>query len=127
MSKTLLEQYVSSESRMRRFQQERAISAVTGLICELMEQKQINRAMLAEKLGKSKGWVTQLLEGDANKTIRTVADVLAVLGEELRVTSRPISIGPEKPRMLKLASGTWAARRWDHPIPVEPPKVSVAG
>lgn len=122
MAKTLLEEFVSSPARMRRFQQERAISAVTGLICETMKKEGTGRAELAEKLGKTKGWVTQLLDGEANKTIRTVADVLAVLGQELRVSSQPIQIGPQKPVTLKIFAGSWTKpQSWQ----AEPLQVSV--
>lgn len=47
------------------------------------------------QLGKSKGWVTQLLDGEANKTIRTIADAFAVLGQEYCSFYRPIRIGSQ--------------------------------
>jgi len=43
-------------------------------------------------MGQSKGWITQLLDGEKNKTIRTVADVFAVLGREFCGFQRPIQI-----------------------------------
>lgn len=93
MAKTLVEQYVEDPSHMRLYQQERAIYEVTELIESVMDEKGVSRADLARKLGKSRGWVTQLLDGEANKTIRTIADVLAVLGREYRSFQRPIQIG----------------------------------
>jgi transcriptional regulator with XRE-family HTH domain len=93
MAKTLVEQYVEDPTHMRLFQQERAIYEVTELIESVMGEEGMTRAELARKLGKTKGWVTQLLDGEANKTIRTVADVLAVLGREYRSSQRPIHIG----------------------------------
>src|SRR5438876_847735 len=93
MVKTLVEQYVESPAHMRLFQQERAIYEVTELIESVMEADGVSRAELARKLGRSKGWVTQLLDGEANKTIRTVTDVLAVLGREYHSFERPIQIG----------------------------------
>jgi hypothetical protein len=79
-SKTLVENFVDDPKKMRLYQQERAIYEVTELIESVMAEKHVKRADLAKMLGKSKGWVTQLLDGEANKTIRTVADTLAVLG-----------------------------------------------
>jgi ribosome-binding protein aMBF1 (putative translation factor) len=92
MSKTLVEQYVDDPNHMRLFQQERAIYEATELIESVMKRNGVSRTELAKQLGKSKGWVTQLLDGEANKTIRTVADVLAVLGFQLRSSADPIRI-----------------------------------
>jgi hypothetical protein len=93
MSQSFLEEFVESSSGMRRYQQERAISEAVGLICEVMDEQNISRSDLANMLGKTKGWVTQLLDGETNKTIRTIADVLAVLGREYHSSERPIQIG----------------------------------
>jgi transcriptional regulator with XRE-family HTH domain len=90
--KTVVEEYVAHPAQMRLFQQERAIYEVTELIESLLKEAGISRAEFAKRLGKTKGWVTQLLDGDSNKTIRTVADACAVLGHEFRVSSQPIQI-----------------------------------
>jgi transcriptional regulator with XRE-family HTH domain len=92
VAKTLVEQYVEDPVHMRLFQQERAVYEVTELIEAVMAELGISRSQLAAKLGRSKGWITQLLDGDRNKTIRTVADVLAVMGREFRSSQRPIQI-----------------------------------
>lgn len=94
-STTLVEQFVANPAHMRLFQQERAIYEVTELIEVLMGELGVSRADLAKRLGKTRGWVTQLLDGEANKTVRTVADVLAVLGHEFRSFSQPIRISTE--------------------------------
>ena len=108
MSKSFLERFVESQPNMRRFQQERAILQATGEICVALESQSLTRAELAERLNKTPGWVTQLLDGKKNKTIRTVADVLAVLGREMHISSRPISIGS---RTAEPTAGSLAARR----------------
>jgi transcriptional regulator with XRE-family HTH domain len=82
---------------MRLFQQERAIYEVTELIESVMAELGVTRAELARRLGKSKGWVTQLLDGEANKTIRTVADAFAVLGREFRSFQTTIRISNVAP------------------------------
>jgi transcriptional regulator with XRE-family HTH domain len=96
MKKTLVEKYVENPTHMRLFQQERAIYEVTELLESVMHETGVTRSQLAKKLGKSKGWVTQLLDGEANKTIRTVADAFAVLGREYCSFQRPIQIGKPK-------------------------------
>jgi transcriptional regulator with XRE-family HTH domain len=92
MKKTLVEEYVEAPVHMRLFQQERAIYEVTELLEDAMRQLGITRSELAAKLGKSKGWVTQLLDGEGNKTIRTIADAFAVLGLEYRSFYKLIQI-----------------------------------
>lgn len=92
MKKTLVEKYVEDLEHMRLFQQERSIYEVTAMLEALLEAKGVTRAELAKRLGRTKGWVTQLLDGEANKTIRTVADVCAVLGQEYHSSHSPIDI-----------------------------------
>lgn len=93
MPKSLVEEYLEDPMHLRLYLQEGAIMAVTDLIEEAMETEGVSRAELARRLGKSKGWVTQLLDGEANKTIRTVADVLAVLGYAYHSSHEPIRVG----------------------------------
>jgi transcriptional regulator with XRE-family HTH domain len=93
MTKTLVEQYVEDPIHMRLFQQERAIYEVTELIESVMSELGITRSQLATRLGQTRGWVTQLLDGEKNKTIRTIADVLAVMGREYCSFQRPIRVG----------------------------------
>lgn len=90
MTKTLFDEYVSDPLNMRAFQQERAIFQVTSLIEDTMEREGISRAALAKRLGTQKSRVTELLDGEGNKTVRTIADVFAVLGYEYHGHIRPI-------------------------------------
>lgn len=92
MTKTLVEEYVADPLHMRLFQQERAIFEVTEQLEEAMREGGVSRSELATRLGKTKGWVTQLLDGEANKTIRTVADAFAVLGLAYRSFYGPIQL-----------------------------------
>ncbi len=60
--------------------QEELILEVTETLCELLEKEKTSRKELADRLGKTKGFVSQLLKGSRNLTLRTVADILHVLG-----------------------------------------------
>jgi hypothetical protein len=93
MTKTFVEEFVENPQRMRLYQQERAIYEVTEQLESLMTHLGVSRAELARLLGKSRGWVTQLLDGEANKTIRTVADTFAVLGQEYHSSYHQIKVG----------------------------------
>ena len=66
--------------------QEELILEVTETICDILENEKISRKELADRLGKSKGFVSQLLNGGRNLTLRTVADILHVLGYKVSLT-----------------------------------------
>lgn len=53
--------------------------AVSERICEAMERKGISRADLAEKLGVSRPWVTKLLTGNRNLTLKSLVCVANAL------------------------------------------------
>jgi transcriptional regulator with XRE-family HTH domain len=63
--------------------QEELILEVTETICDILEKEKISRKELADRLGKSKGFISQLLNGGRNLTLRTVADILHVLGYKI--------------------------------------------
>lgn len=64
---------------------ESLVAAAAEAIAVLMEAQSLNKAEVARRLGKSRAWVTQLLNGKANMTIRTLAEVTFVLGGELTI------------------------------------------
>jgi len=66
------------------------IMEVTETLCEILENEQVSRKELAERLGKSKGFISQLLNGGRNLTLRTVADILHVLGYKLNLTAEKV-------------------------------------
>jgi transcriptional regulator with XRE-family HTH domain len=80
MKTTILDEYLEDEEFRRLFAQEDLILEVTETICELLENEKVSRKELADRLGKTKGFVSQLLNGGRNLTLRTVADIRHVLG-----------------------------------------------
>jgi len=75
------------------------VTDTADLVAGLMEQQGVTKAELSRKLGKSRAWVTQLLSGKANMTIRTFAEVTHVLGARVRLAaesqhSKPAGRGP---------------------------------
>lgn len=70
---------------------------------ELMEQTNTSRAELARRLGKSRAWITQLLSGESNVTLKTLAEVAFALDAEFELQTRPISRASNR------------AKRWDAP------------
>ncbi|MEE9296625.1 MAG: helix-turn-helix transcriptional regulator [Phycisphaerae bacterium] len=88
---TLTEKLTKTEEGMRLYQQERAILELTELVCQLMHEQDLSRAELARCLGKTKGYVTQLLDGRTNMTVRTISDVFTALGRAVHFQDGSLS------------------------------------
>jgi len=88
MNTALKDNLKYDSEEMKFYLEEKVILDITELIAELMEKRNIKKTTLAEKLQKSKGYITQLLDGRANMTLRTVANVLWALDSDLVVRTR---------------------------------------
>jgi transcriptional regulator with XRE-family HTH domain len=62
----------------------------TELISELMLAKGLTRAELAKRIGKTRGFVTQVLAGNRNMTLRTLADLAFALDARVKVFAQPL-------------------------------------
>jgi len=80
----------------RLFAIESLAGSASNIIAELMEQQGVNKAELAKRLKKSRSWITQLLSGKANMTIRTLAEVAHALGGEVEITGRVVDVHTRK-------------------------------
>jgi len=79
--KTIYEEWVDNDKEFERMMaQEKFILSATESICGIMNKNQITRSDLAKNLGKTKGYVTQVLSGNRNITLRTLADIIHCLG-----------------------------------------------
>jgi antitoxin component HigA of HigAB toxin-antitoxin module len=63
--------------------QEELILDVTELILEKMEDANLNKSQLAERLGTNKSHITQLLRGSRNMTLRTISDIFFELDQRI--------------------------------------------
>jgi antitoxin component HigA of HigAB toxin-antitoxin module len=95
---TSLEEYLEDPEFAKLLAQEELILEVTETLCELLEKEKISRKELAERLGKSKGFISQLLNGGRNLTLRTVADILHVLGYRVALTPYKAGKPGQKPK-----------------------------
>lgn len=68
-----------SASEIRRMEQD-LIGRTTQTILTIMKKKGVAKAELARRLGTTNAYVTQLLAGDRNLTLRTIAGIAASLG-----------------------------------------------
>jgi len=78
--KTDYEKFERSDSGRRLLQQEDLIMQVLEELSRALETKNISKTWLAQRLGKTKGFVSQILSGGRNLTLRTVADVCWATG-----------------------------------------------
>lgn len=75
----------SSAGNRRLLRQEELILQVTEVLATALQQCGMTRTQLASRLGKTKGFVSQVLAGDKNLTLRTVADIADALGCRVQV------------------------------------------
>jgi len=82
-----LEQWThQSEEHARLVAQERLIVAATEAIWKAMEEAGINKAELANRMAATKGYISQVLSGSRNMTLRTLSDICFVLGKKPVIT-----------------------------------------
>jgi len=86
-NETLTEKLTKTPEGIRLYQQERAIQEWTEEVCKLMQEKGISHSELAQRLNKSKGYVTLLLDGRAKMDIRIMSDVFTALRASLHFAS----------------------------------------
>jgi transcriptional regulator with XRE-family HTH domain len=103
--------------------QERLILDATEAVVGLLEEEKVSRQELARRLGKSKGFVSQLLSGERNMTLRTLADLGHALGRSFSVVPSPASSSMLEAAALRALfaafSATSDARHWISPETVE--------
>ena len=84
-TQTIDEWIQESEENRVLFNRDDFILDVTEQICGRMNEKGISRSDLAESLGKSKSFVSQVLNGHRNMTLGTLADIVHALKMKVKV------------------------------------------
>ncbi len=92
MKKNFMESLISDREGRKLYFREDLIFEVTEAICRVMEQKEISKAELSKLAGVSKSNITQLLSGDHNMQLTTVADLLFALDCKLEVSPAPLDV-----------------------------------
>lgn len=85
-----LDQLLRDPDYLRTYQQEKLILEATEQIAEAMKEAEVSKADLARRLGRTRSYITQILSGSRNMTLRTWADVLTALKKEARVAVVPL-------------------------------------
>lgn len=82
-----------SDERTRLLAQERLITEVTEALWEAMQRADVSKSELASRLGKTKGYVSQLFSGSRNMTLRTLAEIAEVLDCTVSIGIHPRCVG----------------------------------
>src|SRR5436305_15162894 len=87
------------EEDPRGLRQEELILEATEALARALRSSGLTQSELAARLGKTKGFVSQVLGGGKNLTLRTLADVAGALGCKVQIQLR-------------------AEKAMDHPTPI---------
>lgn len=68
---------------------EELLLAATCALSEEMERQGLTKAALAERMGRTRGDITQILSGSRNLTLRTLAEVADALGCKVQLAVVP--------------------------------------
>jgi transcriptional regulator with XRE-family HTH domain len=99
MKKTQFEQLMESSEFRRLYAIEGLVTEAGEFVARLMQEQGVTRAELARRLGKSRAYIMQMLNGSANLTVRTLAEVAYALGAEVRLEAAPVeAVEPFPPR-----------------------------
>lgn len=105
MSSRSVEARTAPPEARRDYEQERLVRSATERIGDAMEEAGISRADLARMLGTSRANVTALLSGERNMTLRTLADLAAVLGQRVEIALEPLRLPAGVSRRLPVSHG----------------------
>lgn len=108
---------ISSVSNRRLLRQEELILEVTEALSQALKKEDITKKDLADRLGKSKGFVSQLLAGGRNLTLRTIADVADALDCRIRIQCENLRHREDETIVSLNAYGGFRHCRWlDQPV-----------
>ena len=88
--KTQHERLMENPEYRRLFTMEGLVTDAAELVARLMMEAGVNKAELARRLGTSRARVTQLLGGETNMTVRTLAELAFALGAEVKLDARSV-------------------------------------
>jgi transcriptional regulator with XRE-family HTH domain len=88
-TKTQYEQLMESPEFRKLYAIEGLVTEAGEFIARLMREQRVTKAELARRLGKSRAYITQMLSGSRNLTVRTLAEAACALGVEVKLAAVP--------------------------------------
>ncbi len=86
---SLLESYIEQNQYSPEFQTELSIIDLNEKIIAMMDERKVSRAELARRLGVSKAFITKMLNGNPNMTIKTINSLALALDCQLYLDIYP--------------------------------------
>ncbi len=106
-TKTQFEELMESPEFRKLYAIEGLVTEAGEFIARLMEERGVTKAELARRLGKSRAYITQMLSGSANLTIRTLAELAYALGAEVKLEAVPLESVERKQARAELPRPVW--------------------
>ena len=105
MTELTFKQMLAEARRIPEYWEEGAVLDFTEALYIAMEEQGITRAELARRLGTSQAYITRVLSGHANFTLKTMAKLALALGLQLEVGLGPQSQSGRPRRALSGHAG----------------------
>ena len=80
VNKNLYDKFLENEDFRKLAAQEDFIMDVTESFHELLQRENISKTSLAKLTGKTKGFISQILNGGRNLTLRSISDLAYAVG-----------------------------------------------
>ncbi len=129
MSKNWMDRLQDSDESKRILEQERLLLEITETIAILMEENKITRSELANRIGSSPAYITKMLRGDNNFTLRKLSDVFYALGQSAHMLLGEIGDSvqiPTSQALQLIPIGEWSLPKekslrenWNHKASAE--------
>lgn len=87
----MTQELLSDPHIRREYEEERLYGEAVANISGLLESLKISRRRFAERLGVSAGRISQMLSGERNLTLRSLAAMAWALGYEVDIRVKPMS------------------------------------
>lgn len=97
--KTTYEWMTRDPERKQLLEEEGFILILTENLVQLMEDQGITRAELAAKLGKSRAFISQMLNGGRNMTLRTLFRISRALGHDATISFKKTAAEKKSPKL----------------------------
>jgi len=106
-TKTQFEQLIERPEFRKLYAIEGLVTEAGEFIARLMREQKVTKAELARRLGRSRAYITQMLSGSTNLTVRTLAEVAYALGAEVRLGAVPLQAAQREQAPARLQKPVW--------------------
>ncbi len=114
--KTQFEQLMGSPEFRKLYAIEGLVAEAGEFIARLLEEQRVSKAELARRLGKSRPYITQMLSGSTNLTVRTLAEVAYALGVEVKLEAVPLQAARQAAEVQRPVWKVIESRRPPSPV-----------